>query len=491
MISQHIQPASLVTLAMEALGDYVGFLCFNFSALDQRDSAHSTFHETCKNLKELLHNSLPQSLVNDVTYTLLKSVDNLFDVLHGLHEKSWCQEVLQGIVSSIIHPAVTILDFGSSDFPEMSHGYDWNFIFPFVCRAVGDLSNLKKLRISKLKRVNWVSWVVRSVNVAENLQEFTFMYYSTDSLLEVISESCKQLKCLDVNGSMYVSDSSVSVILKFCHLIKLNVEMTSISKFGFTRLLNGLAKNRASEFGYSWSCASQLLSYGCDEVTSSHLSLLADNFPNLTEVSLTCNRNCELSALKRLENLNVLRLSCVKFSEIEQLMVTFGNQLQCLDICYVAPIDVRIIGETCSSLKCLRISSSDTSSIPVFEESLLPLPGFKSVICLCLHLDYNPEMTEYILCHCVNVRAVNVSIVVGNDNAIIDSVLKRNSLKYLEQLNWLTYRRSKWVYVAKQVVKHCPNLRILRVPYVRRRRKDVRKLSKDIARFMYFDPKFL
>jgi hypothetical protein len=491
-MSQHIQPASLVNLAMEALGDYVCILCFDFTALDHTDSAHSKFHETCKHLKELLHDSLPQSLVNDVTYTLLKSVDDLYDVLHGLIKEPWCQEVLQGVVSSVIHPAVTKLDFCSGDFPDLSHGYDWNFIVPFVCRAVGHLSNLEQLRISKLRGMDLENWTVSSMDIAGKLQEFTFMFYSTDNLLKVISESCKQLKCLNVYGSLFVSDSSVSAILKFCHLIKLNVEKTSISEFGVTRLLNGLARNRASEFGYSWSCASQMLSFGCIEVTSSHLSLLADSFPNLTAVSLTCDRNCKLSALKRLENLNVLRLSCVKFSEIEQLMVTFGNQLQCLDICDVGPIDVRVIGETCSSLKCLHITSSDTSSIPAFEESLSPLPGFKSVICLCLNLEYNPEMIEYILCHCVNVRAVNVNIAVGNDNAIIDSVLKRNSLKYLEQFNWWTCSASKLSYVtAKQVVEHCPNLRILRGPYIWQRHKDMRKLSKDVARFMYFEPQFL
>lgn len=490
-MSQHIQPASLMNLAVEALGNYVCILCFDFTALDHTDSTYIKLRETCKHLKELLYDSLPQSLVNDVTYTLLKSVDDLYDVIHGLIKEPWCEEVLQGLVSSVIHPAVTKLDFGSSDFPELSHGYDWNFIVPFVCRAVGDLSNLKQLRISKLRGMDLENWTVSSIAVAEKLQEFTFMFYSTDNLLEVIAESCKELKCLNVYGSLFVSDSSVSAILKFCHLIKLNIEKTSISEFGVTRLLNGLGEKRISECRYSWSCAAQLLSFGCVEVTSSHLSLLVDNFPNLTAVNLTCDRNCKLSALKRLENLNMLRLSCVKFPEIEQLMVTFGNQLWCLDICDVGPIDVRVIGETCSSLKCLHITSSDTSSIPALEESLSPLPGFKSVNCLCLNLEYNPEMIEYVLCHCVNVRTVNVNIAVGNDNAIIDSVLKRNPLKYLEHFSWWTCSASKLAYVtAKQIVEHCSNLRTLHGPYVWERGRDMRKLCKDVAQFMYFEPLF-
>jgi hypothetical protein len=466
-----------VNLAMRALGQYVFGLCFDFVVLHDRDSAHSKFHEMCKHLKELLRESVPPSLVNEVTHTLLKSVDDVCGFPHHFIKKRWCEEGLQDLVSSVIHPAVTKLDLVSADFPELLHVFDWNFIGPFVCRALGDLNNLKQLRINKLQDVKLEDWTVRNINVGEKLQEFTFMFYCNDPLLKVISESCKSLKCLNVYESSFVSDSSVDNILKFCHLRKLNVGKTSISEFGVTRLLNGLANNRASEFGYSWSCASQILSFGCMEVTSSHLSLLVDNFPSLIAVSLICDRDCNVSALKKLENIKKLRLSCVKFPEIEQLMVTFGNQLQCLDICDVGPIDVRVIGETCVSLKFLYITSSDTSSIPAFEESLSPLPGFNSVIFLCLHLEYNPEMIEYILCHCVNVRAVDVTIYVGNDNAIIDSVLKRNPLKYLEQFNWWTWPGRKLARVtAERIVEHCPSLTVLRGPYGWKRSVNVWKL---------------
>jgi hypothetical protein len=334
--------------------------------------------------------------------------------------------------------------------------------------------------------------VVSSVSVAENLEEFTFMCNCNDTVLEAVAESCRELKCLNVCESLYVSDSSVDAILKFKHLKHLNIEKTNLSEVGVTRLLNGLTQNKASGFGHMWPCSSQLLSFGCSEITSFHLGVLVDKFPNLTAVNLTCDRNCNLLALKRMENLKMLRLSCVKFSQIEQLLVTLGNQLQYLDICDVGSINVRVIGETCSSLKCLHITSSDTSSIPVFEENLSPLPGFKSVICLCLHLEYNPEMVEYVLCQCLNVRAVDVTIAVGNGNTIIDSVLKRNPLNYLEEFNWWTWSASRLTHVtARQIIEHCPNLMVLRGPYVWQRHGDVRKLCRNIAQLMHFEPEIL
>ncbi|GFG37199.1 hypothetical protein Cfor_09329 [Coptotermes formosanus] len=488
----HIQPDNLINLAMEALGDYVCTLCLQFMELYHKGSAHRKLEETCKLLKDLLCDTVPPSIANEVTYKLLRSLDNLYDDLHDFIKEPWCEEILQILVVSVIHPAVTKLNFGSDHLPALTYGYEWNFIVPFVYRAIRDLSSLKQLQIGKLRCADWKNWFLSSFGVAVKLEEFTFICNCDDTVLKIISESCGQLKCLNVYESIYVTDSSIDAILKFQHLVQLNVEKTNISEFGVTRLLEGFANNRVSGFGYTWSCSSQLLSFGCSEITSSHLKLLVDKFPNLIAINLTCDRNCNVSALNRLENLKILRLSCVKFPQIEQLLVTFCNQLQCLDICDVGPINVKAIGETCSTLKCLHITSSDTSSIPAFEENLSPLPGFKSVTCLCLRLEYNPEMVEYVLCQCVNVRVADITIAVGNDNTIIDSVLKRNPLKYLEEFNWWTWSPCKLACLtAKKIIEHCPHLLVLRGPYVWRRCGDIQKLCKDVARVMYFEPQFL
>jgi hypothetical protein len=489
---QHIQPDKLVNLAMEALGDYVCMLCLQFMELYHKGSAYRKLEETCKLLKDLLCDTVPSSIANDVTHKLLRSVDNLYYDMHDLIKVPWCQEILQVLVSSLIHPAVTKLSFGSDHLHALSHECEWNFIVPFVCRAIRDLSYLKQLKIGRLRCVDWENWFVNSSGVAANLEEFTFMCNCDDTVLKVISESCGQLRCLNVYESIYVTDSSVDVILKFQHLVQLNVEKTNISVYGVTRLLNGLANKRTSGFGYTWSCSSQFLSFGCSDITSSDLGLLVDKFPNLIAVNVTCDKNCNISALNRLENLKILTVSCVKFPQIEKLLVTFWNQLQCLDICDVGPINVKAIGETCTSLQCLHITSSDTSSIPAFEENSAPLPGFKSVICLCLRLEYNPEMVEYVLCQCVNVRLVDITIAVGNDNTIIDSVLKWNPLTYLQEFNWWTWSPCKLACLtAKRIIEHCPCLVVLRGPYVWQRCGDIRKLCKDVARVMYFEPQFL
>ncbi|PSN37533.1 hypothetical protein C0J52_14898 [Blattella germanica] len=364
----------LSSLAIEAFGDYVCRLCLYYVELHERNVGNSSYRTTFKHLKELLCAAVPPSLVNEVTFKLLRRLDGLHETLHNSLKFPWCIEIINEIVKSILHPSVTQLNFAPDYWHEWPYAFDWNFIPLFVYQHIGVLSKLKQIRLSELMLMFWDDIDLGSVAIPPCLEEFTFMLCCTDTVLERIAHSCPELKRLNIFESTNVSDASIDSILKLRYLVQLNVENTSISEKGIARLLRGLTQNQVSENSYSWSCASQLLRFGYSEATSSHLHTLVKNFCNLVSLNLDCDRNCNVLTLKKLENLKVLRLSCVEFPRIEKLLITLGRQLESLEICDVGPINARIIGETCSSLKCLHITSSDTSSIPAAEDFMSPVP---------------------------------------------------------------------------------------------------------------------
>ena len=87
-------------------------------------------------------------------------------------------------------------------------------------------------------------------------------------------------------------------------------------------------------------------------------------------------------------------------------------------------------------------------------------------------------MVEYILCQCHNVRRVEVTVQIGNDSAIVSSVLSQNSLKSLEEFNWWGSSGTLSRDIAIKLVQHCPQLQVLRGPFVWVRHGDFRELCR-------------
>ncbi|KAJ9585980.1 hypothetical protein L9F63_020377, partial [Diploptera punctata] len=360
----------LSTLAIDALEDYVNGLFIKF--LNELDNVKLKI--VCRNLKEMLIDFVPPPLVNEVTLRLLRGLDNSFSLIRI--EYTVIEIVAKHFVNAVIHPYVTKLHFGPEFLHEYMRGFDWNYIALFVYYELGNLNRLKYFRMSTDLNVmlgGWNSLELGMVGLPSTLHEFTFMNHCNDSIIGTLCESCQNLKCLNVSKSIYVSNLSVGSILKLKHLVQLNLENTNIAEGGVTELLKGLTESTVSRCGYLCSCASQLLTFGCSNVTSSHVHTLAMNFPNLICVVLTCGKSCNLLELKEMYNVNALSLSYVKYPQIENLLVSLGSQIQYLDIYDVGPINVMAIGEACTLLKCLHIMSSDTSSIPPADDFCTPL----------------------------------------------------------------------------------------------------------------------
>jgi hypothetical protein len=93
-------------------------------------------------------------------------------------------------------------------------------------------------------------------------------------MLQGLSETCSQLKTLDVNGSLRVTNGSVEYIKKFQHLTILNLKGTKINCVGERNILSHLSN--------STHCPLEI--YGCSDIGSNHFKTLLQLIPNIQEL---------------------------------------------------------------------------------------------------------------------------------------------------------------------------------------------------------------
>lgn len=454
---QLIKPDTLENLALSAIEDHVSQLCVQLmqNKVPESKKVHHA-HERCRQLKYILHCTLPTIIANKMTVKLLKRIDSLYDDIRDCISESWCQEVIYELLSAIIHPGVTRLELGSEHMHSFDYRYELNFIVFFLFNSLCTMNDLKVIRLGNqyCHRV-WTN----SVRVAESLEEFTSMYKCSDALLEAVTESCKRLKRLHVSWSPNVTDVSVGAILKLRHLEELSV-MGKISENGLTQLLNGLAGNTGSGDRDSQMCSSQLLSFGCYNISSLHLGLLVEHFPNLVELKLLCSNKCDLTPLKDLKYLRGLWLSNIKFTEVRQLLCAIGSQLVYLHLIYAEALDVKFIGEHCRSLNCLHLIAYD-ETVPSSEDYTHPrLPGFESVE--CLHLNFpGTSWPKFFLHQCKNVRKLVVYLRNNINCEMLEEALQQATLYHLEEIYWSPTCQFAQ-NITRLLIEKCPNLRIIR-----------------------------
>jgi hypothetical protein len=93
-------------------------------------------------------------------------------------------------------------------------------------------------------------------------------------MLQGLSETCSQLKALDVNGSLRVTNVSVEYIKKFEHLTILNLRGTNINCEGERTILSHLSN--------STPCPLEM--YGCPDIDNNHFNTLLRLIPNIQEL---------------------------------------------------------------------------------------------------------------------------------------------------------------------------------------------------------------
>lgn len=454
---QFIKPDTLEDLALGALEDHVSQLCVQL-VQNKVPESKKVYHaqERCRQLKCILHCALPTIIANKMTAKLLKRVDSLYDYVRDCISETWCQEVMYELLSAIIHPGVTRLELGAEPMHSFDYRYELNFIVFFLFKKLCTMNDLKVIRLGNQYRHKvWTN----DVSVAESLEEFTSVYRCSDGLLEAVVESCKRLKRLHVSWSPHVTDASIGGILKLRHLEELSV-MGKISQNGLTQLLSGLAENTGSGDREATTCSSQLLSFGCYNISSSHITLLVEHFPNLIELKLLCSNGCDFTPLIGLKHLRGLWLSNIRFTQVRQLLCTIGGQLVYLHLIYAEALDVKFIGEHCPSLNCLHLIAYD-ETVPSSEDYAHPcLPGFESVE--CLHLNFPcTSWPKFFLHQCKNVRKLVIYLRNNSNCEMLEQVLQQATLSHLEEVYWSPTCQFA-SNIAKLLIEKCPNIRVIR-----------------------------
>ena len=452
-----VKPDTLENLAMQAIEDHVSQLCVQLmlSAVPERKKLRNA-QEKCERLKCMLHYTLPSIIANKITAKLLKCVDNLYDEIRSLIKESWFQDIIYEVLNAIVHPGVTRLELGAEPMHSFDYRYELNFIVLYLFNKLCTMNDLKVIRIAN--QYCHGMWT-KKVRLSENLEEFTSICNCSDALLEALTESCSKLKRLHVSWSPDVTDISVKSILKLRHLEELSV-MGKISQNGHTDLLTGLAENRVPDSKDNRTCSSQLLSYGCYNISTLHVSILVKHFPNIVELKLLCSSGCDFTAIKGLKFLQGLWLSNIKFGEIRQLLQAVGDQLLYLHLIYAEALDLKFIGSHCPSLKCLHLIAYDESD-PSPDDYVHPvLPGFQSVE--CLHLNFpDTSWPRFFLLQCIYVRKLVIYLRNNINCHLLELALQQATLAHLEEVYWsptCPYANS----IAKLLLEKCPNLRVVR-----------------------------
>lgn len=453
---QPLKPDTLENLALGAIEDHVSQLCVQLmqNTVPESKKLHHA-QERCRRLKDILHCTMPALIANKITVKLLRCVDSLYENIRGCIGESWCQDIIYELLSAIIHPGVTRLELGAEPMHSFDYRYELNFIVFFLFNKLCTLNNLKVVRLgNQYCRGVWAD----DVHVAENLEEFTCVFKCSDALLEAVAKKCKRLKRLHVSWSPNITDASVEAILKLKHLEELSV-MGKISQNGLTELLNGLSKNEGYGNEVTQTRSSKLLSFGCYNISSSHLSLLVQHFPNLIEVKFLCSNECDFTPLKGLKHLRGLWLSNIRFTEVKELLSAIGGQLVYLHLIYAEALDVKFIGEHCHSLSCLHLIAYDETN-PSLEDYLHPrLPGFESVE--CLHLNFpGASWPKFFLHQCINVRKLVVYLRNNSNCELLERVLQQATLNNLEEIYWSPTCQFAQ-NIANLLTAKCPQLRVI------------------------------
>ncbi|KAJ9580766.1 hypothetical protein L9F63_024058 [Diploptera punctata] len=270
-----MQQDRLLDLALDAVGDQLVHVCLRLLNLSRNDKTAAL--KLCNSLQETYHSMIPYTLANEVAEKLLDRVDSLSSRIRQYSKEPWKEEILQNLVSAIIHPAVTVIELSSSPEHIFPFGIKLNFLVPLVYSRLYSLNNLKVLRLG---RSQCDQWFVNSINVSKTLEELTFIHNCNDKVLAQLPALCKYLKRVNVRDSRQVTDASVETFLSMRNLEQLNIVGTRISEAGLTKLLQGLSDRECTD-------SKEIKSFGCSYITYNQLNSLVNKLPNLMEIQLS------------------------------------------------------------------------------------------------------------------------------------------------------------------------------------------------------------
>jgi hypothetical protein len=230
-------------------------------------------------------------------------------------------------------------------------------------------------------------------------------------------------------------------------------QVRSLSEDTLQRLLKGLAEgevskgeglrtcNEAASSKSAWAFRAQWLKiFGCNNPSDHHITTIAQ-FRNLTSLAFSNVLNTSLTPLHVLKHLQNIFLKKSKFICVSELLISIGNQLECLNIVDVSGTDCSFISDNCQSLTCLHLCFEEVEDLCLprdyrqAEQATVPVPDFPNVECLQLFLR-DPHAADYIVTGCKNLRSLNIQTKFSDIRLFVDGIRERKNLTRLEEVFW-------------------------------------------------------
>jgi len=161
--------------------------------------------------------------------------------------------------------------------------------------------------------------------------------------------------------------------------------------------------------------------------------------------------------VKEVKNLQVLRLQNDKLPHVKGVLLISGWQLLVLKFVRLIGVDVKVIGEKCSSLKNLVLRSCNTLVLENGSYNDL-LPGFS---CLRHLAAYTKSDSSHTLPHSFNVSHVS-TVTKGTCDFNIENVLRRNQFHFIQDLHMELHVGQLLMSAARMIMDSCIKLKVLK-----------------------------
>lgn len=425
-------PDQLTGLAIDAFVKYVAGLPMRLVTLSRHTKIKEfkqNILEMCRRLSVMIHYAVPPVLAREVTIKVLRALNDTFLEMKTTTNSNRLHTIMPEVAFAVIHPTVTSLECFEEKLHLTAIDYYKLRRSDLIFDVLHKMKNLKVLNLVKGRKRG-----LNDQDITGNLERVSF-HRCNDYDLEVLSRCCKDLKSLDVSESSQVTNQSVDSILRFRHLEELVIHSTSITRRGQRKMLRRFAEMRASSNDEA-SPSSFLKRFACQNPRDTHIWLLTQTFQNLTSLSVTHIRNCNLTILKGLKHLSALTLKHGEFSRVKNLLAAVGRQLICLHLEQFEDLDFMFIVHTCISVRCLGLRlytefpPNGSSSEHFSGRAALKYPSVQ-----CLHIGFKGRGSSDSALSCfVNLKKLYVNCVMNS--RLFGKILIREELEYLEEFLW-------------------------------------------------------
>ena len=290
-MSTYRQPSTLVDIVIDNYGARVQ-LCAAIMLCDRQETT-KYYEAACLRLEREIH-CLPIHLADQTTNNMLR---HLQKARLSASNDQVRPDLLNMVLKAVIHPKVTFINTDMNMYFSQSNKSDEL-----------SYSGLEKLRNLRILRMGPQTGFSYKVQFPENLQELTVENgYVTDAVLMTISETSRQLRCLNINKNSHVTNNAIRFIAGFKYLQILCVANTGITPAGFLKLLIALCKQKINK---------SLKQIEYHFLRFYHIRFLSRNFPRLRQLTIFQPELLQDQTLATLRQITevILNLKCDKFN---------------------------------------------------------------------------------------------------------------------------------------------------------------------------------